>query len=413
MADPATAPLASAVPQSLRRHNVSAILRAILSDGPLARTEIGQLTGLSAGAVTRLTQPMLATGLLVDLPARAGPGGGRPLVPLDLDRGTRVVAGLHIGLEYTRAALVDLRGSIIEEHTVEHESTHPDAVLAEAADLLSRLIAGAGSRTVLAASASIGGVVDHDRGIVVEHLPLGWHGVPVRNRLSERLGRPVLVDNTVRAIALAEAWFGDATRAGSLVHLFVGNVVGAAVVTRHELYRGFRSAAGRLTHVQVDGTASDLCECGSEHCFEVVASGFGVLAYGREHGIVGPGDDLDTVIAHARGGDHAADALLRRRARHVGEVCALLFDVIDPDVITLSGWYAQGPEYVDVTRETVRQRDLVTGSTTGDTSDRANRVRATSLGVQQLLVASASLALTAYYTDPLAYEPELAAAVTP
>ncbi len=74
-----------------------------------------------------------------------------------------------------------------------------------------------------------GGRVDPQRGVVVERQPLGWRDVPVRKVLATATSLPVYVDGHARALAQAEILFGDQRARRSLVHLFVGNVVDAAM----------------------------------------------------------------------------------------------------------------------------------------------------------------------------------------
>jgi DNA-binding transcriptional ArsR family regulator len=98
-ADRSALVVASTQPEHMRRRNVSAVLRALLAHGPIARSEIARLTSLSGGTVTKLVSPLLASGLLREQAApTAGGQLGRPRVPVDLDAQARAVVGLHIGL---------------------------------------------------------------------------------------------------------------------------------------------------------------------------------------------------------------------------------------------------------------------------------------------------------------------------
>jgi hypothetical protein len=82
----------------VRLRNRAALLRALRRAGPLSRTGLAAVTGLSSGAVSSLAAGMLAEGLIA--PAIAAPGEpagrGRPQAPLALDRRRGAVAALSV-----------------------------------------------------------------------------------------------------------------------------------------------------------------------------------------------------------------------------------------------------------------------------------------------------------------------------
>ncbi|NUS30582.1 MAG: MarR family transcriptional regulator, partial [Streptomyces sp.] len=59
----------------------------VLVHGPLSRTELARRLDLSAGSLTRLTKPLIESGLLIEVPeagASAEVRQGRPSQPLDV-----------------------------------------------------------------------------------------------------------------------------------------------------------------------------------------------------------------------------------------------------------------------------------------------------------------------------------------
>lgn len=391
--------MASTQPSDIRRRNVAAVLRAVLAHGPISRTEIAQLVSLTQGTVTKLTTPLVSAGVLREQGRLSGGGDmGRPRVAVDLDLEDRAVIGMDIGLLRTTMAVVDLRAGLLKELTLTHDSADPDRIIAQAVTGARRLIRRTcANRTVLGMGVSIGGWVDETAGTVVAHPSLRWRDVPLRDRLGRGVDVPIRLDSKVRAHALGEAWFGEATRARSLLTLFIGNVVDAALVFDRAMHHGPKSAAGRVAHFPLDGVRGPLCECGSRNCFEAVVSDLGMLNVGRESGVVGDDDTFESILERARDGDAGADLLLRRRARWVGQAVAVMLDLINPDLVVLAGSPARAPEYLADLRDEARNRTHVG-------ADAADRVVVSTLGSDALGVPSAELFLDAYYTDPLAFE---------
>ncbi|GKQ34526.1 ROK family transcriptional regulator [Streptomyces sp. A012304] len=336
---PSLSAASSAVPRvadsDRRRTSASVILRSVLEHGPVARSTIARLTGLSPASVTDHCARLAALGLVQEaaVPRRSN-GAGRPHVPVDLDDTRFVVGGVHVAVPYTTVALLDLRGRVVARRELPHRGTEPGAVLARAGDGLGALLARTPGRRALGVGVAVGGWVDRDSGTVVEHPLLGWREVPVREAVGARTGLPVHVDGHARALVNAERLFGRARGSRSLLHLFVGNVVDAAFATHDEVHHGPRSRSGRIAHLPLTGGAEP-CDCGRTGCLQAELSERTLGRRAREAGLT-DGTDPAQVVAAAADGDPVAVRLLRERARTVGRAAALLLDVLNPERVVVT-----------------------------------------------------------------------------
>lgn len=167
VAPPSTSPPSPVLDR--RRASASVILRSVLEHGPVARSTISRLTGLSPASVTDYCARFTERGLIREAAAPHRSGGvGRPHLPIDLDHSRFVVGGVHVAVPYTTVALLDLRGRVLAEKRLRHDRTEPGLVLANAADGIAALLAGARGRTPLGigvAAAWLGRPgLRHDRG---------------------------------------------------------------------------------------------------------------------------------------------------------------------------------------------------------------------------------------------------------
>lgn len=155
---------------SRRRTSASVVLRSVLEHGPVARSTISRLTGLSPASVTDYCARFSELGLIREsaVPRRSN-GVGRPHVPVDLDDSRFVVGGVHVAVPYTTVALLDLRGRVLARRELKHEHTAPEPVLARAAEALGALLDAAPGCRPLGVGVAVGGWVDRDSGTVVEH----------------------------------------------------------------------------------------------------------------------------------------------------------------------------------------------------------------------------------------------------
>ena len=255
-----------------RRTSASVILRSVLEHGPVARSTISRLTGLSPASVTDYCARFTELGLIREAAApRRSNGVGRPHVPVDLDDSRFVVGGVHVAVPYTTVALLDLRGRVLAATRLKHERTEPGRCWREPPTRSAPCWTAPPAVPPLGVGVAVGGWVDRDSGTVVEHPLLGWRDVPVREVLGARTGLPVHVDGHARALVNAERLFGRARGSRSVLHLFVGNVVDAAFATHDEVHHGPRSQAGAIAHLPVPG-GSEPCDCGRTGCLQAELS---------------------------------------------------------------------------------------------------------------------------------------------
>ncbi|GAA1361662.1 ROK family transcriptional regulator [Streptomyces beijiangensis] len=372
----------------------SAVLRTVLREGPLARTALSRTTGLSPAAVSRHTADLIGLGLLHELAPPAGPPrAGRPQIPVGIDPAHHVVCGVHIALTHTTFAVVDLLGRVTAFQRIPHSGDAPGVlgqILHHLPAFLARRAAG---RSVLGIGVVTGGWVDSAQGVVVEHDPLGWRDIPVRETLAAGTRLPVHVDGHARALAQAELLFGAASRRTEMVQLFVANVVDAAIATGGSVLRGRRSGAGDVAHLPL-GDPELRCGCGRRGCLQDAVSDRAVAGRAFEAGII-PAPRFPLLLQRAGDGDPAALRILRERLRTTGRACALLLDVINPEVLVLTDTTAiHLPELLpDLYEEIAAHSHLCT--------DPERAVVPTPFGSQVLGVAAGAVVLDAVYRRPM------------
>jgi predicted NBD/HSP70 family sugar kinase len=184
----------------------------------------------------------------------------------------------------------------------------------------------------------------------------------------------VLVENDANLGALAEAASGAGRAAVDLVYLMVSSSVGAGLVLNGRLYRGSLGLAGEIGHVAaVPGGA--VCRCGNRGCLETVIAPPVLLELLRSrHGPLTVGE----MIELACGGDRGCRRVLADAGRALGEVVAMLLNVLNPELVVVGGELAAaGDLLLDGVRESLRRAALpaapvaarVVAGTLGDRSE--------------------------------------------
>lgn len=182
------------------------------------------------------------------------------------------------------------------------------------------------------------------RFLEVPNLP-GWQGFALRAFLEERFDGPVEAHNDANAGVLAEWMWGAARGANTAVFLTMSTGMGAGLLLDGRLFEGPRGFAGEVGHLRLspDGPVG----FGKRGSVEGYLSGPGMVqvAEGERLRAVQRGEatrlaEVDaitprTLCAAARDGDAAALAAIDVIGRKLGELCAVLVDLLEPEVIVL------------------------------------------------------------------------------
>ncbi|MEV7023501.1 ROK family transcriptional regulator [Kitasatospora sp. NPDC093558] len=333
----AKAPLAG-TPSLLRAINDRAALELLLENGPLSRTQIGTLTGLSKPTASQLLARLEAAGLVLPVGTTAGgPGPNAQLYQVNPAAG--YVAGVDVTATGIRVAVADITGSTLAEHVVPVKGapaagTVPRVAAAVAGAVRAAGIDGSALHTVVI---GVSGAPDPVTGKLryASHLA-GWHSPRLVEELTEEIGAPVSIENDVNLAAVAEQASGAARGSEDFVLLWAGAGIGAAIVIAGRLHRGFTGGAGEVGYMPVPGSpvVRDVRRRNFGG-FQDLVGAAAVRALAREHGLGAP--TAEETIAKALGTPGAGDEFLGELAGRIAVGLAVIVAVVDPELVVLSG----------------------------------------------------------------------------
>lgn len=318
--------------------NRAAVLALLGVNGPMGRTEIAERLGTSPATITQTTKDLLRQDLIEEL-APAPSRGGRPAQLLGLVGSAPHALGVKITPDHLAVVDTGLDGTVLYECARSYDPTSADA-LGTLTDVLLGVIDGLGSArdTLLGVGFAVpGGVDEQAEGIVNAHI-LGWHDLPLGRRMRVGLGLPVLVENDVNALAVAERLYGRGQRHRDFLVITIGVGVGAAIVAGGTVFRGAHGDAGEFGHTPT-GLAGPryACVCGNEGCLEAVIGDRALVARALESGLLDPGQGISDLRTAADEGDAAALGLFREAGEVFGRAVATLISIIDPETVVLFG----------------------------------------------------------------------------
>ncbi|MFI6445146.1 ROK family protein [Kitasatospora sp. NPDC050543] len=339
MTDNTTArtPLAG-TPSLLRAINDRAALELLLENGPLSRTQIGTLTGLSKPTASQLLARLEAAGLVLPVGTTAGgPGPNAQLYQVNPAAG--YVAGLDVTTSEVRVAVADITGQFLAEHRAPTKGWPAAATVGKVAGTVAETLTQAGlpAGALREVVIGVGGAPDPVTGKLryASHLP-GWHSPGLLRELSTALDAPVSIENDVNLAAVAEQSSGAAQGCEDFVLLWAGDGIGAAIVIAGRLHRGFTGGAGEVGYMPVPGVPviQDVRRKNSGG-FQRLTGAPAVRLLAREYGLTAP--SAEEVIALALATPGAGDDFLTALAGRLAVGLAVIVAVVDPQLVVVSG----------------------------------------------------------------------------
>jgi glucokinase len=271
--------------------------------------------------------------------------------------------GIDIGGTKVAGALVTEAGDILRLERRPTPAGDPDAIVDIVVELVRELGDG---HQIVAAGVAAAGFIDAAQSTVYYAPNINWRSEPFRDRLSARLpGLDVTIDNDANAAGWAEYRFGAGRGTTDMTMLTIGTGVGGAIVTGGRLLRGGFGAAGEIGHLRVV-PGGHPCGCGQKGCIEQYGSGRALMRFAGEIADAGGigqslarareanGGTLDgTVVAQLIADDDpGALAALRELGEWLGQACASIGAVLDPQVFVFGGGVAMaGDRLLDPVRE--------------------------------------------------------------
>ncbi len=336
----------------IKEINRNLALNLIKSRGPISRTEIARLSGLSPATVSGITAEFIASGLVHEMAEGESTGGRRPVL-LRLNHRAGFVVGIKLMEQAVISALTDLDAQVLHHRITPLTTVHsagqpvnPEAILPVMIQAIEQTIAESQveRRRLLGIGVGLAGLVDGEAGICRYSPFFGWRDVPIAEPIAAHFGLPVYLENDVNTLTIAEQWFGYGHGVDHFVVVTVGRGVGAGIVANGQFYRGTLGGAGEVGHITLQ-QGGPLCDCGKRGCLEALASDPAIVREARA--AIGRGEPtalaqvepltLEAVLAAAEAGDGLAQRLLADAGRWLGIGIAALVNILNPELIIVGG----------------------------------------------------------------------------
>ena len=255
---------------------------------------------------------------------------------------TKNVLGIDIGGTNIRAAIVDIKGKILERKKIKSDARRGIEKLIEN---LVTIIRQFDSFSPDYIAIGIPGIFDRKSGVLTQAPNIsGVNNYPVVKALRENIPiENVLIENDASAAALGEFWKGAGSGANSLLMLTIGTGLGGGIILNGELWRGEDGMAGEIGHIVIN-PGGPKCNCGNFGCLESFVSAEAVRRYVSENSKLKdlpseiPMDDIpERIMDLALKGDEDAIKIWQDLGKNLGIGITSLINLLNVDSVVIGG----------------------------------------------------------------------------
>ena len=383
--------------ETIRRTNLSSIVRQLHAAGPTSRSGLVARTGLTRSAIRGLIGELVTGGLVAEGPALSLGNPGRPSPIVMVRPEGAVVLALDVEVDSLAAALVGLGGRVLEQIRVERPRGHSS--VASIVDDLAGLAAIIRARRVpqleiVSIGVAVAGIVRRSDGLVSMAPNLGWIDQPLGDHLLRVFGDevPIAIANEADLGALAETRRGVAVGAANVLFVSGEVGVGGGLIVDGRPFSGAAGYGGEIGHLPINPDGGE-CTCGAFGCWETEVGAMRLLRRAGRSVLGGPAE-IQALLRDADDGVASALAALDETGRWLGIGLAGLVNILNPGLVVFGGLFQRILPYVaGIVDAELDRRTL-------PAPRRLVRVVAGTLGPEAPIVGAAELALEPILADP-------------
>jgi predicted NBD/HSP70 family sugar kinase len=228
-------------------HNQRVTLHAIRVNGPITRTDLADITGLTPPAIANITRRLMQDNLIKEA-GRVRGARGQPPVKLVINPDSWYSVGVNVDRDHMTVVVLDFQGHVRARSSREIQFALPAAVQSYFQRSIGHLL----ERACIAASQLVGIGVAFPDDIQRAELPeqpaayAAWGSVAVERLFAGTLKVPVFVENDAAAAAMGEMQFGRGHQYQSFFYILITAALGGGLVIDGHYFRGANGRSAEL-----------------------------------------------------------------------------------------------------------------------------------------------------------------------
>ena len=331
----------------VKQENKTLVLTTVMNHTPISRANVAKLTGLNKGTVSSLVSELIDEKLVKE----SGPGkssGGRRPVMLLFNGNAGYSISIELGVGYILGVITDLKGKIIEQDTIQLQTTHFNTIFPIMINLIKGLMEQVPKSRygVIGIGVGVPAVVSRDGEILLAP-NLNWKNVELKSKLENIFNLPVYIENEANAGAYGEMRYGSSQNSQHTIFASIGIGIGVGMILDGKLYHGLNGFAGELGHMTIEKDGKT-CRCGNRGCWERYASEQAVIDEAIKRGLVTADqvEPFEQLIQLANDGNQAVIDLFEEIATYIAIGLTNCINIFNPEHVIIGNRLMRAKEWI-------------------------------------------------------------------
>lgn len=228
-------------------HNQRVTLHAIRVNGPITRTDLADITGLTPPAIANITKRLMQDNLIREA-GRVRGARGQPPIKLVINPDSWFSVGINVDRDHITLVVLDFEGVVRGRAAREIRFALPDTVQTFFQRSTGHLLDKAGISTEQLLGVGVAFPDDIQRAELPDQPEeyAAWASVKVEHLLTRSLKIPVFVENDAAAAAMGEMQFGRGHQYHSFFYILITAGLGGGLVMEGHYLRGASGRSGEL-----------------------------------------------------------------------------------------------------------------------------------------------------------------------
>ncbi|MEL4504613.1 ROK family protein [Luteococcus sp. H138] len=339
------------MPSQISAASPGELFNVIRLSGGMTRQQLLTHTGMARSTLYGRLDQLTNAGLICEAGVTDSTGG-RPASLLAFDDSERAVLTIDVGHHRAAVALYTASGEVLGELTCLRTAAEPLEDLADRVEgLVDQLLAERPGKRLIGLGLAIPTPVNVHTGRRLPSVAMPEASYPLSERLAQRYGVPVAVENDARAFAIgAAAEVPPMDPDGVLLGVKYSTGIGIGLLTGGHIMRGTSGAAGDLGHLQITPGEGPTCTCGRRGCLAAYASGRALV---KEFARDDISDVGDLVCSYDQGDVQVMEAV-HHAATILGTQVGGLVQVSNPQYVVFGGFLGGRPTIADRVIESIK-----------------------------------------------------------
>lgn len=322
----------------LKRENHLLVLRLIIKNHPLTRSDISKKTVMSFTSASRIVASLLDAGLIEEKYYQYQ-GSGRKATYLVPKEDAVISFGVELDRNKIRIGCMDFMGELIVSKNLDYTVKDPSETVQYIADQIREIIDEEAfhKETITGVCIGLPGLVNIEDGMVELSTQFGWRQVPLKQMIEKELGLPALVENELKLKAIAEYEQVDPSVIKDMVILGLGSGVGSVLISEGSIYRGKDNFAGEIGHTIVNPNGN-FCTCGNFGCIQTYIAEEFLL---KEASKVKPIKCIQDILREMDKGERWAERIIHQAVTYAAMTINNLVNIHNPHLVIVSGFLVE------------------------------------------------------------------------